>query len=163
MFTQPRIKEDGHLIEAAVKGCLWSIKGVSTWGNNKFVSRRAVLNMKRHNRRNEVVKHLSYDGWTLKDAPIQLLLDMYWGIDAPILWRGHYFGVDITLRGDKDTLTKKQSVLSMSGYMDSAPITEVDATAIWVVDPDNLPSAARIKDTLRAMSRQRLFVETYYL
>lgn len=156
---QTSFNYSGELTEQAVKRRIFHEMKLPNWAgecDHRFMSGQAT----RMTRRCSVEKALSREGYGWHTAPKSLLLDLYWGIDAPVLFRGYRMGIDITTKEDGHSIRKKLSVLSYNHTVDQSPIHDVDRTAIWVCQ--SVPSIWWIKQTLRDMIHDGTDTVTYY-
>lgn len=149
----------GELTESSVKYRLFTqVNHVKNWAgecNHAFLSQQAI----RPTRRASVEKALSREGYGWHTSPKGLLLDLYWGIDAPVFWKGHHFGIDITTKSGTADIRKKVALLNHCQYLNETPLNDVDATAVWILE--ECPSVDWMINTIKQMSKQSHYCAIY--
>lgn len=140
----------GDHLESQVKHRIKQVPRLTSWTKEtttEYLTQRAI----RTKRLASVTKVCVKEWGSWAETPLSTLLDWYWGVDAPILYRGYTMAVDITI--DPDKLSDKVTLL---GYLfDKAHCPHpsgVDSAAVWYCT--SCPPIEWITATLKAMTRQ---------
>jgi hypothetical protein len=137
----------GEHLEMQVRRAVAQLPRVKFWHRQvttEYLSGRAI----RQQRRQSVEANLES---TWNRSSTSVLLDLYWGVDLPILWMGYVFSVDVTTNTYK--LDDKLQLQQYNYKSEHCPHPHgVDRCAVWHCD--SCPSPQWIAATLRAMTKQ---------
>lgn len=147
-------------VEDEVKRMVCQFCKGKTWAKS-VTPRQCWEAMEVESRKASVMDAIYREGWDSFSVPTGVLLDKYWATDTAPIYRGWHFAIDVTIKNDHKALrykAKNQARLS------NVPVPGgIDRTAIWVIDPANMPTTERVKFILSEMVKQQNFTEVYYL
>lgn len=158
-YTPGYVPSRGHLAEIVVKRVTAGVTKQHPCRSTKELI--AMLPEKWVNKLNKY--SLKEDDLYLWEQSPRWLLDKHWGIDMMVNYRGWCLAIDITCENHPTKLRDKRNKMGKSAFLETCPTNQVDACAVWVVNPESLPDAATIKRVLSQMAKQPKFTEVYYL
>lgn len=141
---------------------VFSLPRIRNWGAT--LERPAIIAAGKHRQKKfaSVSNYLVTEGWTWETAPTGVLLDKHFNTDLPVNLSGNIYSIDVTI-ADLDWKVKgkvdEMRYLQRAGY---SPLS-IDRAAVWVINPESMPSNEEIMTTLRKMANQKPFTEVYYL